>query len=143
MMPNTDPPSVHTLAPPVSSKPEIDKLYQAYEDQIYRRTDKLFFILLALQWIVGIVFAFIISPRAWTGPNSVTHPHVYAAIFGGGLFCFFPMLLSWRLPGQAATRQAVAIGQVGFSSLLIHLTGGRIETHFHVFGSLAFLACYR
>ena len=29
------------------------------------------------------------------------------------------------------------------SSLLIHLTGGRIETHFHVFGSLAFLAFYR
>src|SRR5678810_641409 len=26
---------------------------------------------------------------------------------------------------------------------LIHLTGGRIETHFHVFGSLAFLAFYR
>ena len=29
-----------------------------------------------------------------------------------------------------------------FSALLIHLTGGRIETHFHVFGSLAFLAFY-
>src|SRR5258705_279957 len=29
------------------------------------------------------------------------------------------------------------------SGLLIHLTGGRIETHFHVFGSLAFLAFYR
>ena len=29
------------------------------------------------------------------------------------------------------------------SALLIHLTGGRIETHFHVFGSLAFLAFYR
>lgn len=27
--------------------------------------------------------------------------------------------------------------------LLIHLTGGRIETHFHVFGSMAFLAFYR
>ena len=27
--------------------------------------------------------------------------------------------------------------------LLIHLTGGRIETHFHVFGSLAFLTFYR
>jgi len=26
---------------------------------------------------------------------------------------------------------------------LIHLTGGRLETHFHVFGSLAFLAFYR
>ncbi|MGC4006786.1 MAG: hypothetical protein QM811_28130 [Pirellulales bacterium] len=30
-----------------------------------------------------------------------------------------------------------------WSALLIHLTGGRIETHFHVFGSLAFLAFYR
>src|SRR3989441_3855557 len=29
------------------------------------------------------------------------------------------------------------------SALLIHLSGGRIETHFHVFGSLAFLAFYR
>src|SRR5678815_1927896 len=29
-----------------------------------------------------------------------------------------------------------------YSALLIHLSGGRIETHFHVFGSLAFLAFY-
>jgi hypothetical protein len=29
-----------------------------------------------------------------------------------------------------------------WSALLIHLSGGRIETHFHVFGSLAFLAFY-
>ena len=29
------------------------------------------------------------------------------------------------------------------SALLVHLTGGRIETHFHVFGSLAILAVYR
>ncbi|HTA30068.1 MAG TPA: ATP-binding protein, partial [Candidatus Cybelea sp.] len=37
----------------------------------------------------------------------------------------------------------IAIGQMLTSALLIHLTGGRIETHFHVFGSLAFLAFYR
>ena len=30
-----------------------------------------------------------------------------------------------------------------FSVLFIHISGGRIETHFHVFGSLAFLAFYR
>ncbi len=29
------------------------------------------------------------------------------------------------------------------SGLLIHISGGRIETHFHIFGSLAFLAFYR
>src|SRR5207253_9082068 len=37
----------------------------------------------------------------------------------------------------------VAAGQMLMSALLIHITGGRIETHFHVFGSLAFLAFYR
>jgi signal transduction histidine kinase len=30
-----------------------------------------------------------------------------------------------------------------YSALLIHLSGGRIETHFHIFGSLAFLGFYR
>jgi hypothetical protein len=30
-----------------------------------------------------------------------------------------------------------------YSALLIHVTGGRIETHFHVFGSLAILSFYR
>ncbi len=123
--------------------PTVDQLYTAYEDKVYRRVDRLFFILMAVQWAVGILFAVVISPRAWSGAISSMHPHVYAALLLGGVFCFFPMILIWRLPGQALTRQAVAVGQVCFSSLLIHLTGGRIETHFHVFGSLAFLACYR
>src|SRR6185369_14706962 len=46
-------------------------------------------------------------------------------------------------PGEAVTRHTIAIAQMLMSALLIHLTGGRIETHFHVFGSLAFLAFYR
>ena len=37
----------------------------------------------------------------------------------------------------------IAANQMLWSALLIHLSGGRIETHFHVFGSLAFLAFYR
>jgi signal transduction histidine kinase/CheY-like chemotaxis protein len=41
------------------------------------------------------------------------------------------------------TRHVIAVSQMLTSALLIHLTGGRIETHFHVFGSLAFLAFYR
>src|SRR6267142_1464563 len=123
--------------------PSVEELYHAYVDKVHRRVDRLFFVLLAVQWLVGIVFAVVISPRAWSGGMSSTHPHIYAAIVLGGIFCLFPMLFIWRLPGQALTRHTVAIGQVCFSSLLIHLTGGRIETHFHVFGSLAFLACYR
>jgi signal transduction histidine kinase/DNA-binding response OmpR family regulator len=41
------------------------------------------------------------------------------------------------------TRHVIAVGQSLATALLIHLTGGRIETHFWVFGSLAFLAFYR
>src|SRR5262249_23341437 len=43
----------------------------------------------------------------------------------------------------ASTRYTVAVAQMLMSALFIHLSGGRIETHFHVFGSLAFLAFYR
>jgi PAS domain S-box-containing protein len=51
--------------------------------------------------------------------------------------------MALRHPGLVLTRHTVAVGQMLMSALLIHLTGGRIETHFHVFGSLAILAFYR
>jgi len=45
--------------------------------------------------------------------------------------------------GTKLTRHIIAAAQMLTSALLIHLCGGRIETHFHIFGSLAFLAFYR
>ena len=45
--------------------------------------------------------------------------------------------------GRVLTRLLIAIGQILISLLLIQLTGGRVQTCFHVFGSLAFLAFYR
>ena len=54
-----------------------------------------------------------------------------------------PVFLAVTRPGFTSTRHVIAVSQMLISALLIHLTGGRIETHFHVFGSLAFLACYR
>jgi len=127
------------LEPPTS----VGQLFHLSEQQVFRRTDKVFFILFGIQWVAGILFALIVSPRAWAGSVSSVHPHLYAAIFLGGACCLVPMFFCWRSPGQAITRHLVAIGQTSFSALLIHLTGGRIESHFHVFGSLAFLACYR
>ena len=41
------------------------------------------------------------------------------------------------------TRHVIAVAQMLVSAILIHLTGGRLETHFHIFGSLAILAIYR
>jgi signal transduction histidine kinase len=118
-------------------------LFAESEEQILLRTDRLFVWLMVFQWVAGIAAALWISPRTWIGATSQTHVHVWAAIFLGGAISGFPIFLAWRRPGQALTRHTIAVAQMLTSALLIHLTGGRIETHFHVFGSLAFLAFYR
>ena len=109
----------------------------------YRRIDRLFAGLMCFQWLAGVVAALVISPRAWAGTAAHVHIHVWAAIFLGGAITVFPVLLAFHRPGEAMTRHTIAVAQMLMSALLIHLTGGRIETHFHVFGSLAFLAFYR
>src|SRR3984957_12133330 len=111
--------------------------------QIWQRTDRMFAGLMALQWLAGIGVAIWITPLTWIGAASSIHLHVLAAIFLGGTIAAFPILLVALRPGQAITRHVIAVAQMLASALLIHLTGGRIETHFHIFGSLAFLAFYR
>src|SRR2546430_2134974 len=87
--------------------------------------------------------AYWLAPLAWAGRASQTHVHVWTAWFLGGAISLFPMGLALLRPGRPSTRYLIATGQMLMSALLIHLSGGRIETHFHVFGSLAFLAFYR
>src|SRR5262249_59021416 len=84
-----------------------------------------------------------LSPLAWEGKRSAIHLHVYIAVFVGGLINVFPLALIALRPGWVGTRHAIAVAQMLWSAVLIHLTGGRIETHFHVFRSLAFLAYYK
>ena len=95
------------------------------------------------QWFFAVGVALWLSPRTWSGMDSQIHPHVWFAIFLGGLITSLPVYLARKHPGETLTRHTVAVGQMLMSALLIHLTGGRIETHFHVFGSLAILAFYR
>jgi signal transduction histidine kinase len=118
-------------------------LLAGYQSEIYQRTDRMFAGLMVLQWIAGVIFALWISPLAWEGAVSTTHVHVWAAVFLGGAISLLPALLGMMHPGEASTRYTIAVAQMMMGALLIHLTGGRIETHFHVFGSLAFLAFYR
>jgi two-component system sensor histidine kinase/response regulator len=119
------------------------ELLHTHEQTIYKRTDSFFSRLMVLQWLAGIAIALFVSPRTWIGESSEVNPHVYVAIFFGGLLSALPIFFVLTRPGEVVTRHTVAIGQMLMSALLIHLTGGRIETHFHVFGSLAFLAFYR
>jgi signal transduction histidine kinase len=119
------------------------ELFAAYRHDIHRRTDRMFAGLMAFQWLLGIAFAVLVSPLTWEGDQSSTHLHVWAAVGLGGVISLFPALLGWFRAGHTSTRHIIAVAQMLMGALLIHLTGGRIETHFHVFGSLAFLAFYR
>src|SRR5438046_2464713 len=118
-------------------------LFKDNQDTIHKQTDRLFAGLMIFQWLAGILIAVWFSPRAWVGTQSSIHIHVWAALFLGGATTIVPVILVALQPGKTLTRHVIALGQMLTSALLIHLSGGRIETHFHVFGSLAFLAFYR
>jgi PAS domain S-box-containing protein len=126
-----------------ASENPAERLFAEQWRALHERTDRMFAGLMLLQWLAGIGAAFLISPKAWSGAVSVVHPHVWAAIWIGGALCSFPVLLAWFRPGHPLTRHTIAVAQMLTSALLVHLSGGRVETHFHVFGSLAFLAFYR
>jgi len=119
------------------------ELAAGYRDAIYRRTDRMFAGLLACQWVGMVALAVWVSPLTWAGTDSRVHPHVWGALGLGGLIVGLPVALAFLRPGWFFARHVIAAAQLLSSGLLIHLTGGRIETHFHVFGSLAFLVFYR
>ncbi len=130
-----------SLAP--STLEQASHLFAAHQQTIYKSTDRMFAVLMSVQWLAGVIAALLIAPRTWIGTSSQTHIHVWAAVFLGGAISFFPIVLAIAKPGAISTRYVIATAQMLMSALLIYLTGGRIETHFHVFGSLAFLAFYR
>ena len=118
---------------------------ELHRDQTAKRhvmVSRMFAVLLVIQYVACIGAAFAVSPYAWAGKERVLHMHVWVAILGGAGITLLPVLLAIVRPAAPLTRHVIAASQMLSSALLIHLTGGRIETHFHVFGSLAFLAFY-
>lgn len=107
------------------------------------RVNRFIIWLMIAQWIVGIAFAAFYSPLTWIGEHYQVHIHVWAAILIGGGISGLSVLWTSMFPHAAHTRHVNAICQMLWSALLIHLSGGRIETHFHVFASLAILSIYR
>lgn len=120
-----------------------EQLFQQHRTEVFKQTDRIFIWLMGAQWIFGIFVALVFSPSGWEGSVKSVHMHVLLAVFLGAAISALPIAMAILRPGSALTRHVVAISQMLWSALLIHLTGGRIETHFHVFGSLAFLAFYR
>ena len=107
------------------------------------RVNKFMMWLMLSQWLAGVCFAVFYSPLTWIGQSYEIHVHVWVAILLGGAISSFAILWTRLHPDSVHSRHVIAIAQMLWSALLIHLSGGRIETHFHVFASLAILSIYR
>jgi signal transduction histidine kinase/ActR/RegA family two-component response regulator len=127
--------------PPTARRAE--DLFREQQDRNFRRIDRMFAWLMVAQWLFGVCFALWSTPYTWSAGQRFLHPHVLAAALLGGVLTSLPVALVIYCPGRARTRHVIAIAQMLWSALLIHVSGGRLETHFHVFGSLAFIAFYR
>ena len=127
----------------ISIPARADVLFEQQKKAIAMRTDKLFAWLFILQWIGAIVWTLVATPLSWEGTRATVHIHVWQSTILGAVILSLPLFFIFKNPGTELTRQVVAIAQILWSGLLIAASGGRIETHFHVFGSLALLTFYR
>ena len=131
--------STPTMAP-------VDRAASLYQSQLnagFRSIDRFFVILIVVEWVAEVVYALLVSPYTWAGETSRIHTNVWIATVLGAAIISLPVALAWLRPGTEVTRHLIACAQILSSSVFIHLSGGRIEAHFHIFGSMAFLALYR
>ncbi len=64
-------------------------------------------------------------------------------LVGGAVISGTAFLIYRLYAGDLVCRLAMGILMMAYSALFIQQTGGMIETHFHIFGSMAFLLIYR
>jgi PAS domain S-box-containing protein len=66
-------------------------------------------------------------------------PH---ALLEGGILAAFGVVAELRLGGRRAQSLVVVFGLLSCSAVLVHITGGLIEAHFHFFVMVAALSLY-
>lgn len=109
----------------------------------YRATDHVLAGLLVLHWLLCIGIALVVAPSVWVDAAPFPQIHAWTSLGLGAALALPSAIAALFWPGCTLTRHMIAASLVAFSAVLIHLTGGRPETHFHVFGALAFLSLYR
>jgi signal transduction histidine kinase/DNA-binding response OmpR family regulator/HPt (histidine-containing phosphotransfer) domain-containing protein len=118
-------------------------IYLDERHRLHASTDRLIAVLLLFQWAGTVGWALARTPYTWNGEIATLHPHVWTAVFLGAIISLPAAFIAQQFSGRGLTRYINAVAQMLASALLVHVSGGRIETHFHVFGSLAILSFYR
>lgn len=96
-----------------------------------KKISKMFLVALGLHWPIFIWLS-------WG--NQQTGPLITLMM---SLFLIAPaLLLYWVGSATSWIPSLIAAASIGHSAILIHLTGGMIESHFHIFVVIAALAAY-
>jgi two-component system sensor histidine kinase/response regulator len=121
----------------------IREIFDENMARLRTRADDFLARLLLAHWLVEVLVARWLTPYTWIGGVYSIHLHVWLAFGLGALISVPPCILLLRERSSPWVSHWMATSLGLTSCLLIHLSGGRIETHFHVFASLAILAIYR
>ncbi len=116
------------------------ELYGRALSEINERTDRLFFWILAAEWLAVILI--VLRGSAGAGADEPTVP-VWAAFLVGGFIVTWPMYVAWTNPGERGNRRQIAIAQAFMACLLVHFSRGRYESQVAAVASFIFVALYR
>src|SRR5712692_7134656 len=103
--------------------------------------------LVGLTWFHALVIALVGPVIGYTWELSLSAPFhdgtVLHTVAEGLIVAAFAVLGNWKGASRAVRASLVGFGLVSSSAILVHLSGGYIELHFHFFVMLAFLALYQ
>ena len=103
--------------------------------------------LLGLTWFHAVVIALVGPVVGYTWELSLRAPFrdgtVLHTVAEGLIVAVFAALASWKGTRRAVRASLVGFGLISSSAILVHLSGGYIELHFHFFVMLVFLALYQ
>ena len=105
---------------------------------------KRYSVLLGLTWFHAAIIALVGPLLGYSWEISADAPFrdgtVLHTILEGAIVGFFAGVGSLRRVGRTLQATAIAMGLMSSSAILVHLSGGYIEFHFHFFVMLSFLA---
>jgi methyl-accepting chemotaxis protein len=99
-------------------------------------------IVLIAEYLIGVLIAFFVSPKTWTGYVPETHFHIYLSVIGGLILILPPLILSYKKPGSLEVRMASGVAMALFVTIFTAVQGGTQDSHFIFFFNLVMLALY-
>lgn len=136
-------PNVLNHSPSSEQYSNAQEYFEATYEQDLRRINRLMIALMVLQWLAAMAAALFFTPHTYLGQQSAVHAHVWATALIGFAISGSAILAMRYRPYSPNTRHIVAAMQMLWGALIIHVSGGRIEAHFHIFVSIAILSIYR